>query len=479
MITYMIKVLFVQAVLWVFYRLFLKKEPFFGWNRLYLLAAIPVSFFIPLIKWNLPVQNKIYGEILEPVILDPTFAAGSLEGMRNPSYFYGLIAVYGAGVLWNMGRFVKNILRLYRLIGSRPVIRMFGYKIILLPPGSGSFSFPGYIFISQDVYKSHMREKILRHEYAHLHFRHGWDLLYYEILKIFLWFDPFVRLFQSELRLIHEFSVDRLMLRTYSSAEYIELMLQENFQTSVRFVNPFHSQIKQRVMILQKQKTTWRVVLKYAAVVFMLTAVTASFNACEKASQREEMRVITKEELKALNPNKTDKITLLPDKHAVEILTADGEKLLFYSSSLNGLLKEGAKSGRLSLRDIISRIDERNDVSFMQAAEPPVFPGCENVTGDELGNCFNRKVHETVMENFDKNLLNQIDESGKITVYAQFVIDQNGNVTDVQARSRYVILENEAKRVLGLLPRMQPAKDEHGNPIAVRYTLPIVFKKSQ
>jgi len=56
-----------------------------------------------------------------------------------------------------------------------------------------------------------------------------------------------------------------------------------------------------------------------------------------------------------------------------------------------------------------------------------------------------------------------------------FEIDKNGEVKNVQARGPHKLLEEEGKRVIQLLPKMEPGK-QRGKPVPVRYTIPINFK---
>ena len=56
-----------------------------------------------------------------------------------------------------------------------------------------------------------------------------------------------------------------------------------------------------------------------------------------------------------------------------------------------------------------------------------------------------------------------------------FMIDEHGNVTDIQSRAPHPRLQKEAERVIRLLPKMQPGK-QRNNSVRVKYTLPIIFR---
>ncbi|MCT4625306.1 MAG: energy transducer TonB, partial [Schleiferiaceae bacterium] len=61
-------------------------------------------------------------------------------------------------------------------------------------------------------------------------------------------------------------------------------------------------------------------------------------------------------------------------------------------------------------------------------------------------------------------------------VWVSFVIEKNGKISNVKVeRGQYEDLNNEATRLIKLLPKMKPAK-QRGKPVRMSYTVPINFK---
>lgn len=61
-------------------------------------------------------------------------------------------------------------------------------------------------------------------------------------------------------------------------------------------------------------------------------------------------------------------------------------------------------------------------------------------------------------------------------VYAQFVVEKDGTVTDIQVvRSPDPYLSAEAERVLKKMPRWSPGK-QRGKPVRVKFSLPVMFR---
>ncbi|WP_298365277.1 energy transducer TonB [uncultured Lutibacter sp.] len=123
--------------------------------------------------------------------------------------------------------------------------------------------------------------------------------------------------------------------------------------------------------------------------------------------------------------------------------------------------------------DEIDPKDEVFDMVFLE--EAPLFPGCKG-TKEELKACFSKQINKFISKKFNAGLAEQLGLSPGIQrIHTMFKIDKNGNIIDIQARAPHVKLKEEAIRVINLLPKMKPGKQQ-GNPVKVRYSMPIVFK---
>jgi len=120
--------------------------------------------------------------------------------------------------------------------------------------------------------------------------------------------------------------------------------------------------------------------------------------------------------------------------------------------------------------------EEIADVPFAVIENVPIFPGCESMTNNEARKkCMSEKVQEFVTRRFNTDLGSQLGLSGVNRVIVVFKIDKTGAITDVRARAPHPRLEQEAARVINLLPKMQPGK-QRGKAVGVSYSLPIVFQ---
>ncbi len=111
-----------------------------------------------------------------------------------------------------------------------------------------------------------------------------------------------------------------------------------------------------------------------------------------------------------------------------------------------------------------------------QPDQLPVFPGCEQVK--EKMPCFKEKVLEHISANFNTDLLHQVKDARQVNMFVQFEISPEGKLQNFEITSPYDTLNQEMKKVLQSLPKVQPAQSG-GNAISMQYQLPIVFEIKQ
>ena len=115
------------------------------------------------------------------------------------------------------------------------------------------------------------------------------------------------------------------------------------------------------------------------------------------------------------------------------------------------------------------------EVPFSLVEDVPVFPGCENKkNNEEMRKCMSEKITKIIVQRFNTDLAGDLGFSGRQRISVIFKVDKTGNITDIRARAPHPRLEKEAKRVIGLIPRMKPGK-QRGQAVIVPYSLPIIF----
>jgi len=275
------------------YVLLLKKETFFQLNRVYLLSSLFLSVILPAIHTNWFGQSTITEQIKYSVIARPINVFAYQQTGAHFTFFQFISWVYIIGM-------VAFALHLFiRLLAVK--------KIIFNSDNQSSYSFFKRIYLSDNNLSNHL---ISVHENIHAEQWHSADVLLMEVVIVFNWFNPLVYLFRKELKNVHEFIADEGALKfSGSKKEYALLLVSQTFETPINnLVNPFFNQklLKQRIMMIQKNKSQKSALLKYLLAVplfvLMLTLSSASIAkneaviSSEKAAllpQQKDTRIFT------------------------------------------------------------------------------------------------------------------------------------------------------------------------------------------
>lgn len=151
---------------------------------------------------------------------------------------------------------------------------------------------------------------------------------------------------------------------------------------------------------------------------------------------------------------------------------ADIEETPFFTPDIDAPL-DLKKLVEVPKDDDLDPKDELFDIKFLE--EAPLFPGCKG-SNEERKACFSEEIAKYINRKFNNQLAGELGLSPGIQrIYTLFKIDKNGNVIDIEARAPHKRLQEEAIRVISLLPKMEPGKQQ-GKPVKVRYAVPIAFK---
>ena len=130
------------------------------------------------------------------------------------------------------------------------------------------------------------------------------------------------------------------------------------------------------------------------------------------------------------------------------------------------------------IEEAIEEEEVAEDVPFAVIEEAPIYPGCKGSKA-ERKKCLVEKITKHVAKNYNTELSQELGlQPGRKKVYVLFKINSKGDVSDIQVRGPHKRLEQEAVRIVKLLPKMAPAK-QRGRAVGVKYTLPITLEVRQ
>ena len=115
------------------------------------------------------------------------------------------------------------------------------------------------------------------------------------------------------------------------------------------------------------------------------------------------------------------------------------------------------------------------EVPFAIIEYVPEYPGCEKGNNSEKRKCMSAKIREFVQLNFNTDLAGNLGLYGRQRINVIFKIDKKGNVVGVRSRAPHPRLEQEAIRIINMLPKMKPGR-QRGKAVIVPYSLPITFQ---
>ena len=115
----------------------------------------------------------------------------------------------------------------------------------------------------------------------------------------------------------------------------------------------------------------------------------------------------------------------------------------------------------------------QTDFPFTSA---PIFPGCVEFydSEKEKRKCFQEKLQQHIADNFQyPKVAHRKGIQGR--VYVQFIIDIDGSIKGTRTRGPHRLLEEEAHRIISLLPRLVPGRI--GNEfVRVPFSVPVTFR---
>ncbi|NJB70854.1 protein TonB [Saonia flava] len=121
---------------------------------------------------------------------------------------------------------------------------------------------------------------------------------------------------------------------------------------------------------------------------------------------------------------------------------------------------------------IVEDIDIVEEVDFIRIEEAPIFPGCEKASDKKA--CFQEKMKEHIRKNFRyPEPAQEMGIQGRVST--MFVIQKDGSISDIRFRGPDPLLEKEAQRIIGKLPKMTPGKQQNKS-VRVSFVQPIIFK---
>jgi len=382
-VVYLIKINVAIALCYLAYMLFFRNDAFLRGKRLLLLSMMAFSLLYPFLTQFQSIFNSLFASGFSvsnysEILLDEVVVMARLEGQTGAATLlqYLPTMIYLAGVAVMLIRIILQIISvIYQIHTAKPIF--FGDTKIYEKTGLETpFSFFRYIVLDPTRYDSNELSEIMQHETTHCRQRHTIDLLASELICIFCWFNPFAWLLSRETRLNLEYLADRSVLEAGCNREHYQFhLLQLTYNNAITTItNNFNiSQLKQRIIMINKSKKSNRIGVKYL-LVLPLAALLLCLNCTEKNNKAENPAVTnttTPEVIETHTPVKGDTVYQSVDEMAVfpggevALLKWVSENLVYPVKAMQNEIQ-----GRVSVRFVIQADGTVDDVKLMRSVSP-------------------------------------------------------------------------------------------------------------
>lgn len=273
---YLIKVCFFQIAFGLIYYYALRNQTFFSVNRFYLLAALLVSFLLPLFQLTVSYEISAVNQLSDLV----PFAGGVEKAIRlSPKngiegfqfdFFKMFYLIYLSGVILLTLRFIYNFYKIYQFKSKYELIEMINETRIFRIFTSQPFSFFNHVYIPKRLLNTAEYEKVITHEMHHVRQKHTYDRVLINFITTLLWFNPFIYLFKKWLIEVHEFEADAAVIAYHGEKLHYQMSLVNIVSTtrSSSFVSFFNFSItKRRIKMMNQKRSNKSAVLRIALIV--------------------------------------------------------------------------------------------------------------------------------------------------------------------------------------------------------------------
>ena len=245
-----------------FYRLFLHGETFYTNNRYYLLLSSIGAFIFPILQLGFlnPMPQVVDSALAfpPPVLYTEAELANRASApvaliIDYTTYFYPIYLIICCFFVLKLILSLSKIVRLW-LTAKKD--RSGTITIVELEKEHSAFSFFNLLFIHPQLAA---KQTVLKHEMVHIKQKHSLDILFFEIIQIICWFNPFIYFIKKDIKLLHEYIADELTTnKDIQKHDYAMFLIENSFGVApTPLTNQIFNQsiLKRRINMLNKKRT--------------------------------------------------------------------------------------------------------------------------------------------------------------------------------------------------------------------------------
>ncbi|MFY0651413.1 MAG: TonB family protein [Cyclobacteriaceae bacterium] len=489
-LNYFIEANIVLLAFGLIYYLLLSKQENFQFRRVFILTAIVCAIITPLLSLNfgqIAISESLSANGLGTIVL-PELIVGSplIEESQSTSinWTFYVLACYGFFFLLFTGRFLFQVFSIWNIVRREKIKRVDDNLLIETVEPLPSFSFFQFLIIGNtgEIDEAE-KSQIIAHERVHIRQWHSLDVVLLELMTAIFWINPVIWFFRKSQTDNHEFIVDEEILKQYDKSDYQQLLIKMTVG-HIQFVGNYFARIqtlKRINMMNEKRRKPNKLKAGVAlASVFLVVTIMAC---TEEMLEVADSATMTLEIPEAGQDMMAKLKEQYPDVNFIytEIdVPKDGNKRINFN--------EIAGIDPKTVRGVFA-IEERKKLGLILSPTEEFYKMAEmtkdmNASGSEVYDIVDDQPNPIGgMGEFYKYIGQNMKYPAKARklgiegrVFLEFVIDENGNITEVTTRKGIGAgCDAEAERVMKEAKPWNAGKMK-GEPVKVRMILPITFK---
>jgi len=293
---YITKSIAILSIFYGIYHIVLQKDTFFSANRHYLLSGIVAALVFPFVEYTKTIYKDI--PVMDSFIVEDSAFVNEMTTVTEAqqeavliNWWQIALIIYAIGFTIMIIRLLLQLFSLYKLISAYPKTHKDGYTYVAITDKVITpFSFFTTICYNPTLHTPKELEMILAHEKIHVRQRHTIDILLTQCMLAIQWLNPLAWLYKKSLEQNLEYIADNGAIQEVSSSKEYQHTLVKVSSTLIQPAltnNFYHSLIKKRIVMLNKQTSRKYNLWKLGLVLPALALFMYSFNVKEVVEYRE------------------------------------------------------------------------------------------------------------------------------------------------------------------------------------------------
>ncbi len=274
---YLLRASVVMMFFYGFYKLLFGKNTFHAINRFLLNAMGLLAAILPLFRFNL-IHDWNRDPIAENLPWDiSTIPVSDISGIKEPQPVFPwtemFTVIFIAGFLFVLIRYLIGLTQIIGIIRNSRKEKLSDNTILCVSYNDiAPFSWMHFIVLpGRDLLENN--QTIIRHEQAHIHLHHSFDMIFFDLFTSVFWFNPFSWLLRREIQSVHEYQADQQVLTIGIDVKQYQLLLIRKSVGEQKFAlaNNFrHRDLHKRITMMMKNKSDKQMKWSYTAILPVL-----------------------------------------------------------------------------------------------------------------------------------------------------------------------------------------------------------------